>query len=204
MGNVECCGGRNDDGVDYADDADPSISMSEINDFKQTLKDETMNMDEVESSSEDEENDEGFTVKHAILLRKDGNAGAKLDMELLYGRTNSMDDDDSGQNFLSKSPTNRRHAKLYRRASLLGKALNIQTLGEENPQDSTENDGTPKSPTNKLTPIKSVNLKSSPSATTVKKKKNNDEKVSKKQKNITKKTKKGKRKSIIKNQLVVL
>ena len=60
MGNVECCGGRNDDGVDYADDADPSVSMSEINDFKQTLKDETMNMDEVESSSEDEENDEGF------------------------------------------------------------------------------------------------------------------------------------------------
>ena len=118
MGNVECCGGRNDDGVDYADDADP-VSMSEINDFKQTLKDETMNMDEVESSSEDEENDEGFTVKHAILLRKDGNAGAKLDMELLYGRTNSMDDDDSGQNFLSNLLLIE-DMQLYRRASLLG------------------------------------------------------------------------------------
>lgn len=199
MGQIECCGARGDQGVDYADDGSSSVSLSAIDNFKQRLNDESNVSNDVESSSSDEENDDGFTVKHAIRLRKDGDPGAKLDMELLYGRRNSfLDDQDSGQNFLSQSPTNRKHAQLYRKAASLGNALNAQTLEEENLMQinmkNTDNQNL------NATPDKLINLKSSPSATTVKKKKKGNENFLR---NNQKKSKKrgGNR---VKNQLVVL
>ena len=135
MGQVECCGQRNDDGADYLPDGSPSISLSSIDDFKQKLQEEGKTEDVGESSSSESESDDRFTVKHAIRLRKDGNSGAKLDMELLlYGGRDSLRNDkglNESNGMISNSPLSRKEAKLYRKAKLLSSAIDAQAVEEE-------------------------------------------------------------------------
>ena len=134
MGQVECCGQRSEDGADYLPDGSPSISLSSIDDFKQKLQEEGKTEDVGESSSSESESDDRFTVKHAIRLRKDGNSGAKLDMELLYGGRDSLRNDKElieSNGMLSNSPLSRKEAKLYRKAKLLSSAIDAQTVEEE-------------------------------------------------------------------------
>lgn len=192
MGQVECCGQRNDDGTDYLPDGSPSISLSSIDDFKQKLQEEGKTEEVGESSSSESESDDRFTVKHAIRLRKDGDSGDKLDMELLYGGRNSIRYDkglnESGE-LLSNSPLSIKEATLYRKAKLLSSAIDAQTVEEEKmSRHPSETMGIAD------TPFK--NLKSSPSASTVKKKKNSGGGLVKK--------KKSRKKNVVKNQLVVL
>ena len=192
MGQVECCGQRSEDGADYLPDGSPSISLSSIDDFKQKLQEEGKTEDVGESSSSESESDDRFTVKHAIRLRKDGDSGAKLDMELLYGGRDSLRNDKElieSNGMLSNSPLSIKEATLYRKAKLLSSAIDAQTVEEEKmSRHPSETMGIAD------TPFK--NLKSSPSASTVKKKKNSGGGLVKK--------KKSRKKNVVKNQLVVL